>query len=83
MTDASDQLVDLGKVIRSISDELDAHKVIMAHLYNCLEDFGLPRVLAANSLKRLQQEEAIQEQLDMFAEGILATVDPQPSHYLN
>lgn len=76
-------MIDLNKVIRSISDELDAHKVIMAHLYNCLEEFGLPRVLAANSLKRLKQEDSIQEQLDLFAEGVLASVAFQPVSYLN
>lgn len=82
MHDIHDQ-VDLRHVLNSIVVELDAHKVIMAHIYSCIEAFGVPRTLTANSLKMLGQAEAVQEQLDMFADGVLASADLPSSSYLS
>lgn len=67
--------VDLNYALNSIIVELDAHKVIMAHLYNCIELSGIPRTLTASSLKMLGEAQAVQEQLNMFADGVLASVD--------
>jgi hypothetical protein len=66
---------DLGEVLNAFSDELDAHKVIMAHLYQALEEFGISRRTSANELKMLNQVAAVQRHLDIFADGVLASVE--------
>lgn len=68
---------DFAALYVSMIDELAAHKVIMAHLYRCLEDLGFSTISSAICLKHQGQVDGIQTQLDLFANGLLGyMIDP-------
>jgi hypothetical protein len=66
---------ELSDLLNSFADELDAHKIIMAHLYEALEPFGISRRASASELKTFGQDEAVQKHLDIFADAMLASLE--------